>query len=212
VSGPFDAIAPAYASLWSSAPEGSAQRRQVWEYIDPLFRSSARVLDLGCGIGDDALHLSQMGVDVHAMDASEKMVEIARSRGVDARRLAIESLGEIDGAYSGALSNFGALNCVRRLEPVAGDLAKLLAPGAPLAICVMGRFCWRETVASLLKGDFVRAVRRWKGQARWRGIEVRYWSARQIRIAFAPQFQIIRRIPIGGGDHQLYILSRRNPC
>jgi len=212
MSGPFDALAPAYASLWSRASEGDAQRREVWRHIDLLFRDCARVLDLGCGIGDDALHLNQMGVPVDAIDASEKMVEIALGRGVDARVLPIEGLGRIDAVYAGALSNFGALNCVDDLAPVARDLARLLDPGAPVAVCVMGRFWLSETLRALAKGDLSRAVRRLKGRAQWRGIEVRYWSARQIRAAFAPDFRLTKRVAIGGGDHQLFMLQRRPPC
>ena len=95
---------------------------------------------------------------------------------------------------------------------MARDLARLLAPGAPVAVCVMGRFYWRESVRLMAALDFARAVRRWRGRAQWRGIEVRYWSARQIRAAFEPQFRTISRVSIGGGDHQLYILRRRNLC
>jgi SAM-dependent methyltransferase len=212
VNGPFDALAPSYGALWSGTPEGRNQRQQVWDEIDKLFRPGSSVLDLGCGAGDDALHLAELGVQVDACDASLRMVEIARSRGVDARCLTIEDLSGIQAAYSGALSNFGALNCVEDLGPAARDLARLLQPGAPLAVCLMGRFCWRETIRAAAARDFARAVRRWKGRAQWRGIEVRYWSAREIRVAFGPQFQLIRRVPIGGGDHQLYILERRRPC
>jgi SAM-dependent methyltransferase len=212
MSGPFDAIAPSYAALWTSTPDGQAQRQQVWNQIDEIFRPGAPVLDVGCGTGDDALHLAELEVQVDAVDASERMVEIARSRGVAARVLAIENLSGLEGLYSGALSNFGAFNCVTDLHPVARDLAKLLEPGAPLAVCVMGPFCWRETIHALAALDFARAVRRWRGRAQWRGIEVRYWSERQTRAAFTPYFRVIRRVPIGGGDHQLYVLRRGDPC
>jgi SAM-dependent methyltransferase len=212
MSGPFDALAPSYTSLWTETPEGRSQRQQVWDQIDELFRPGnfgRNVLDLGCGVGDDALHLAALGVEVNAVDASERMVEIARSRGVAARVLRIEHLAGLEAVYSGALSNFGALNCIAELHPVAQHLARLLESGAPLALCVMGRFCWRETARAIAALDFARAVRRWKGSAQWRGIEVRYWSVRDIRAAFHPHFQLVRRVPIGSGDHQLYILKRR---
>jgi SAM-dependent methyltransferase len=219
ISGPFDALAPHYTTLWTSTPEGRGQRQQVWDQIDGLFRASGRVgrmvLDLGCGVGDDALHLAALGVAVDAVDASGRMVEVARGRGVAARVLRIEHLGSLETVYSGALSNFGVLNCIPELRPVALNLARLLEPGASLALCIMGRFCWRETLRSIAALDFARAVRRWKGRTQWRGIQVRYWSAREIRAAFHPEFELIRRVPIGSGDHQLYILKRRlrrNPC
>jgi SAM-dependent methyltransferase len=213
MSQPFDALAPSYTDLWSGTPEGRGQRQQVWDELDKTFRvgntAGRIVLDLGCGIGDDALHLAALGINVDAVDASPRMVEIATSRGVAARVLAIEDLAQIDAVYSGALSNFGALNCIADLHGVARDLAKLLESRAPLVVCVLGRFYWRETIRSLAALDFARAVRRWRGRAQWRGIEVRYWSAHQIRAAFGRHFHLLRRVPIGGGDHQLYIFERR---
>jgi SAM-dependent methyltransferase len=212
MNGPFDALAPSYAALWTSSPEGRSQRQQVWDQIDKIFLAGGTVLDLGCGIGDDALHLAARGIEVDAVDASARMVEIAASRGVAARVLVIEDLARAEGVYAGALSNFGAFNCIADLRSVARDLARLLAPGAPLVVCLMGRFCRRETTRAIAALDFVRAVRRWRGRTHWRGMEVRYWSARHIRTAFAADFDLIQREPIGGGDHQMYILRRRNPC
>jgi len=213
MSQPFDALAPSYTELWSGTPEGRSQRQQVWDELDKIFRAGntagRMVLDLGCGVGDDALHLAALGINVDAVDASPRMVEISRNRGVAARVLAIEDLSQIDAVYSVALSNFGALNCIADLHGVARDLAKLLESGAPLVVCVMGRFSWRETIRSLAALDFARAVRRWRGRAQWRGIEVRYSSTRQMRAAFGSHFHLLRRVPIGGGDHQLYMFQSK---
>jgi SAM-dependent methyltransferase len=205
MSSPFDTLAPAYHELWTDTPEGRSQRQRVWDVIEPLFLPGSRVLDLGCGIGDDALHLRQRGVTVDAIDASEQMVAIARSRGVAARLGSIESLT----ASTGFLSNFGALNCLTSLGPLASALASVLPPNAPAVLCVMGRFSLRETIHYLLRFDLARAARRWRGHAIWRDIPIRYWSAREIRRAFHPHFRLERRIPIGGGDHQLYILRKQ---
>jgi SAM-dependent methyltransferase len=216
MNAPFDMLASSYAALWSDSAEGRTQRQQVWDSIDPIFAPGSAVLDFGCGTGDDALHLSERGIIVEAIDASPRMVEIAKGRGAAARILAIEDLAQmeavVDTVYGGALSNFGALNCVTDLHPVARGLARLLAPGSPLAVCVMGRFYWRESLRFIAALDFARAARRWRGRTLWRGMEVRYWSARQIDAAFAPHFQRVGRVPIGGGDHHLYILRRRVSC
>jgi SAM-dependent methyltransferase len=196
---PFDFVAADYGRLWSDAPIGRSQRSQVWRHIDPLFQPGDLILDLGCGTGDDALHFAQRGVRVFGIDASEKMVQCAQARGVDAQRLALEDLNRLEGTYSGAISNFGALNCVADLRPIAAQLKRLIEPGGPLAICIMGRFApvdWRH------------AVQRWRGRANWRGTDVYYRSSRQMRTVFVSDFGLLKRVSIGWGDHQLYVFRR----
>ncbi len=56
---PFDALASSYNTLWNNTPSGRGQRQAVGREIDGLFRAGDRVLDLGCGPGDDALHLAE---------------------------------------------------------------------------------------------------------------------------------------------------------
>jgi SAM-dependent methyltransferase len=197
---PFDFVAADYRRLWSDAPLGRSQRSQVWRHIDPLFQPGDRILDLGCGTGDDALHFRGRGVRVYGVDASEKMVEAAQARGVDARRLALEDLSRLEGTYSGAISNFGALNCVADLRPIAAQLRRLIEPNGPVAICIMGRFA---------PADWRHAAQRWRGRANWRGLEVYYRSSRQTRAVFS-DFWFRKRVSIGWGDHQLYVFQRRS--
>jgi SAM-dependent methyltransferase len=200
VTSPFDALVPSYNSMWTDTPRGREQRAAVWREIDGLFRTGDRVLDLGCGTGDDALHLAELGVDVVGVDSSAQMVEASRRRGVNASLLAIEDLVKLKGTFSGSMSNFGALNCVADLRPVAVQLARLVQPGSPVAICLMGRFCLT---------DWRHAIKRFVGHAHWRGMEIYYPLSRRVRAAFAPGFTFERRVSIGHGDHQLYIFRRR---
>src|SRR4051812_4928778 len=141
---PFDKIAPAYAALWSETANGRAQREQVWQVFDRLFAPGQHVLDLGCGTGDDAIHLAGRGVHVVGIDASAAMVNEAVLKGVDAHHLSIEGIGSRPGQFDGVLSNFAALNCIADLQSVAATLAKLVTPGGHAALCVLSRFYWRE--------------------------------------------------------------------
>jgi ubiquinone/menaquinone biosynthesis C-methylase UbiE len=201
---PFEQVASQYAALWSDTPRGRAQREQVWREIDELFQPNDRVLDLGCGTGDDAVHLMSRGVEVVGIDSASGMVEIARSRGVDASQLPIEQVSSVDKMFDGVLSDFGALNCVANLSQLSGSLARLVRPQGTLALCVMSRFCWRR--------DWKHAVERWSGHTAWRGIDVYYRTARSIARAFARHFELTRRVSIGQGDHQLLVFRRRHEC
>jgi len=206
VTSPFEQIAPQYALLWSDTERGRAQRRRVWREFGRLFPAGDQVLDLGCGTGDDAVYLASRGVRVLGIDSASEMVKIARKRGVEARHVAIEALDllqtEFAGVFDGALSNFGALNCVEDLNRVREALARLVRPGGKLAVCVMSRFCW---------SDRRHFLDRWMGHAAWRGIDIYYRSARSIAKTFAPQFEWEKRVSIGHGDHQLLVFTRRAP-
>src|SRR5271154_4792276 len=104
----FDTLASRYDELWTRSVVGRSQRASVWRHIDPLFQAGETVLDLGCGTGEDALHLAAAGVRVRAFDKSSEMVRIASERGVEASVLPIEQIGELTGTYDGVISNFGA--------------------------------------------------------------------------------------------------------
>jgi SAM-dependent methyltransferase len=210
MSSPFDVLASSYEATWSGTPEGRSQREEVWKVIDGLFQPGDKIVDLGCGIGDDAIHLRARGVNVCGIDSSQEMAEMSRARGVEAHWRWIEDLSAVSGDLSGVLSNFGALNCVARLEPVAEQLGRLVIAGGPIALCVMGRFFWRESVRFLVQGKFAKAARRWRGHAVWRGNPIRYWSGREISRAFGPLFEFNKRVAVGRGDHQLYIFRRRS--
>jgi SAM-dependent methyltransferase len=188
----FDRIASQYDELWTRTPVGQLQREAVWRRLGRLFHRGDRLLDLGCGTGEDALHLAGLGMDVRAIDASPEMVRIARGRGVDASVLGIEEIGSLAGSYDGAVSNFGALNCVRDLEGVRRGLAGLIRPGGHLALCVIGRFCLWETLWYALHGQPRKSGRRW-GSEQFSGslqIPVHFFSIRRLARAFSPEFAL----------------------
>ena len=139
------------------------------------------------------------GVIVRALDASPKMVEMARQRGVHAHVSAIEEVHHLDGEYSGAISNFGALNCVENLAEVRHSLARLVKQGGCLAICLMGRFCLLESLYYLRHLQFRKAVRRWRGQSYVQKLSMKvfYPASGDVIRAMAPDFRLVRRTGIG---------------
>jgi SAM-dependent methyltransferase len=162
----FDRVAATYDALWTTTPIGRAQRNLVWREMDALFQPGMRILDIGCGTGEDAAHFASRGVTVHATDASPAMVQVAQARGgFTAAVCGAEDLAQVDGTFDGAISNFGALNCVKDLPAVAGSLAALVRPGGRVAICILGRFCAWETLYYGVRCRFAKAIRRWRGRA-----------------------------------------------
>src|SRR5436309_2671167 len=99
----FDALAPEYDSRFSESALGRIVRRAVWRWLDRAFVSGARVLELNCGTGEDAVHLAARGVRVLATDASAAMLDLARAKigaaglggSVHLRQLEIERLDDL---------------------------------------------------------------------------------------------------------------------
>jgi len=191
----FDHLAERYDQLWTHTAIGRAQREQVWRAIDPLFGPGDRVIDIGCGTGDDAAHLAGRGVSVHAIDPSPAMIAVAQRRGTFCAEIA--ELEDVSGIFDGALSNFGALNCLENLEAVACQMARLVRPGGRAALCFIGRFCAWETLHYALRLDFRRAFRRLHGRAESSLGTVYYPAIPDIRVAFSPYFACERWTGIG---------------
>lgn len=203
----FDAIADEYDDRFANSFIGRAQRNSVWLEIDRIFRPGQRVLDINCGTGVDAFHLSARGIHVLACDASREMIAVARRRlhastmqvQVDFRTLAIEQTGQLEneGLFDGVLSDFAGLNCVADLRCVAYDLARLVRPGGKAILCLFGRFCLWEILWYLLQGDRKKAFRRLHRQgvvanlAPGQTVFVRYPSVSSLRGYLSPHFHLV---------------------
>jgi ubiquinone/menaquinone biosynthesis C-methylase UbiE len=119
----FDRHALTYDERFSSLAAAQAIRRQVWCIADALFSPGSRLLDLGCGTGDDAIHFAERGIQVTSIDISPGMIAQlllkAEAAGVQGRIVAhiadLETF-QPETEFNGLFSNFGALNCVPQVS------------------------------------------------------------------------------------------------
>ena len=148
ISGMFDSIAPRYDLLNRVLSAGLDQRWRRRAVAELKLRPGARVLDLCTGTADLALATvaAHPGVSVVGVDFSTEMLRIGAGkirRGplgaavrlvrADATRIPLP-----DAACQAATISFGIRNVaepVRALE----ELARVLAPGATLAILEFGQ-------------------------------------------------------------------------
>jgi SAM-dependent methyltransferase len=196
----FDRAALDYDAGFGRNAVGLLFRHVFQERLRRLFAPGARVLDIGCGTGDDALFLAGLGVRVFGIDAAPGMIARARAKlaasGAAAGAVRFEvraaedvaglDAGAHDASFDGALSNFGALNCAE-LGAVGRGLAARLRPGAPVVLSLMGRWPLPELVAGALRG---RGLPR-GGEPRVAGVPVpaRYPTLDEARRQLGPAFR-----------------------
>lgn len=204
----FDDLASTYDATFTDTVFGRALREIVWSRIERTFDASQRVLELGCGTGEDAVRLASRGIRVVATDASPRMIQVARAKarsGNHAERIEFHcrSMEEIGGCldgqlFDGVLSNFGAVNCARDLPSLVSNVAANLSPGAPLLWVVMGRHVPWEWLWYLLRGNGRKAFRRLRrGGVEWRGLTISYPTPAEITAHLRPYFTITRISPLG---------------
>ncbi len=222
----FSRKAPAYDAFGDDHPNLQRLRQLVYQNVEGRLQPGASLLELNAGTGIDALHFAQRGYRVHATDLAPGMVARIKAKiassGLEARLTAqqcsfTDLMRVSGGPYDAVLSNFGGLNCVSDLRPIAWQLPPLLRIGAFVTLVVMPPLCPWEWVAAL-RGDLRTAVRRLMPggtMAQVEGVrfQTTYFWPGQVRKAFAPQFELIHQQGLSvfapPADHKAF--ARRRP-
>ncbi|WP_070121331.1 class I SAM-dependent methyltransferase [Bacillus marinisedimentorum] len=102
-------------------------------------RGKTSLLEVGAGPGKDSLFFKEMGMDVLATDISPSMVELCRSKGLNAR---VMSFDEID-LPEQSLDAVWALNCLlhvpkAQIRSVLAGLKRVLKPDGLFYMGVYG--------------------------------------------------------------------------
>jgi SAM-dependent methyltransferase len=128
---------------WPSGPAALLFRYVLQERMRGRFRPGARVLNLGCGTGEDAVWLASFGATVLGLDVAPSAVQQAR-RAAAAAGLGTRVRFEVrrpdalrleDGTFDGAFAAPGALDWIE-LAAVGRALAAVLREGAPALVTV----------------------------------------------------------------------------
>src|SRR5204862_3865783 len=103
-----------------------------------------RVLEVGSGQGELAERMvRETGAEVVAVDQSERMVELALARGVDARVGDVQSLPFADGSFDCAVAAW-MLYHVPDLDRALGELVRVLGRGGRLVAATNSAFHLQE--------------------------------------------------------------------
>ena len=201
----FDSVAADYDGPRGNNESIQDMRTEMWRWLDATFAPASRLIDLGCGTGLDAVRMARLGHAVTATDWSTQMVARTRDRAlreglsssVRALPIGAHELQRLEGqgAFDGAYSNLGPLNCVPDLGDVARECARLLAPGGALVFTVIGRICPWEIVHYALQGRWARIKVRFAPQVvavgmNQRTIWTRYFTPGAFYEGFAEHFAL----------------------
>ena len=200
----FDAVADTYDGPSGNNALAQRMRQTLLDAVTANVPPGARLLDLGCGTGIDAVYLAQRGYDVVAIDAAPSMVARTRERaaraGLDgmvrSRVLDMHDLAWLAGEhFDGIYSDLGPLNCALDLPDVLHACAELLTPGGTLVASVIGRWCPWELLYYGARGRPRRALLRTSrdivpvplaGGTVW----TRYFTPREFVRALGPDFTV----------------------
>jgi SAM-dependent methyltransferase len=117
------------AAAWANAT-GPSATQLAFEAVAEI--APVRVLEVGCGRGELAERVArELGAEVTALDQSERMVELTRGRGVEARVGDVQALPFDDGSFDCAIAAW-MLYHVPDLDRALAELARVLLPAGRL--------------------------------------------------------------------------------
>lgn len=114
-------------------PVRQGEQKRIVEQISTLFEGRS-VLEVACGTGYWTAYLDRVADHVVGVDASEEVLQIARSKGYSNAEFLLGDayeLGAIEGRFDGALANFWFSHVQKdRIEPFLQGLHRRLEEGA----------------------------------------------------------------------------------
>ena len=144
----FASYAPYYDLLYSDK-DYSGEAAFVSSLLQSYCPSVNRLLDLGCGTGTHARHLSELGFSVFGVDASATMVERARinraalpaelSRRLEFRHGDIRTV-RLDERFGCVVSLFHVLSYLTENDDLLSAFETIRSHLAPGGICIVD--CW----------------------------------------------------------------------
>ncbi len=138
----FDRIADRYDDWYRTRTGRYVDRTEKWLVFSMLRTKSGKALDLGCGTGNYTLELKRRGFDVIGLDASEGMLRIARSKGLNCIKGNAYSLPFPDESFDLVLS-VTMFEFIHEPEKVLAEIYRVLKPGGEVLIGTMnGRSLW----------------------------------------------------------------------
>jgi SAM-dependent methyltransferase len=128
----YDAVAAQYAEAFTGEHEKKPMDQEMLRRFSRAIGESGPVLDLGCGPGQTARYLKDLGVDISGLDLSEKLLEQARSihPGITFRKGDILDLDLDDDSIAGVVSFYTICHfTTEQVKKTLDEVFRILRPG-----------------------------------------------------------------------------------
>jgi SAM-dependent methyltransferase len=142
---PNDALSHKYLGFEDQFRGSAAAIRERLAGYVPIFAGAANVLDIGCGRGEFLALLEENGISAAGIDLNDAMVELCRTKGLNAARA--DALSYLHAQPDGSLGGLFAAQVVEHLDPAY--LTQLLdaafdklRPGAAIVLETINPACW----------------------------------------------------------------------
>ena len=149
-----------WGPLWGARPADWAlsEDQQTPTYEAALDQveigPGSRVLEIGCGVGSFLQLVESRGAEGHGIDASEALIEMARSRlpGVDLRVGEMQALPYDDDAFH-LVAGFNTFFFADDMVAALREARRVAKPGAAVVVQVWGRHdhCTLEAVKDVVR-------------------------------------------------------------
>lgn len=160
-------IAGDYDRLMNENPFSVYLRNEFHKIIDKYIKHGCKVLDLGCGTGDDAIYAARQNAKVTAIDISEEMINIAEAKTQNAGLKSkikyyaadIEQwVNENNEPFDVVISNFNAINYVKDLDKFLQHLNKSINKNGTAVITMINNKSISEFYFYFLKFKFNKSL------------------------------------------------------
>lgn len=125
----YDKFAETFSKIHNVGRNSNSYNRRIFYRLIDFVKPGVKLLDLGCGDGFDLLHYREMGAEVYGLDASKKLVEIAKRRLPDADiRVGLFEDIPFKNCYFDIVFSKYAIQTSKDIESIFEEISRVLKP------------------------------------------------------------------------------------
>lgn len=137
----YNKFAKKFSDVHDVGNNSNRDNRKIFYSHLTFLKPGMKLLDLGCGDGIDLVYYKKLGVEIHGLDASKELLQIAKERlsGEDIRLGSFEKLPFRKNFFDAVLSKYAIMTSVN-MEIIFKEINRVLKPGGTMMYLVTHPF------------------------------------------------------------------------